>query len=77
LGAPRYGLSGKHFGSRSPGCEIVRPDRVECYEKDGCQIEIWFRADRVMQMVGNVRPSVWDVEGWARDQRARPTPPAR
>ncbi|MGO8753489.1 MAG: hypothetical protein ACLQNE_46735 [Thermoguttaceae bacterium] len=77
LGTPQYAISGKHFGCQFPGRDMVHPDRVECYKKDGSWIEISFRNAKVMQISGSLKPSAWDIAAWCRARDGRPTPPAR
>ena len=63
LGPPKYAMSGEHFGSIESGGEWIRPDRVECYEKDGCTIDICFRDAKLMMIIGVVKMSPWEIVG--------------
>ena len=47
LGTPVYALAGHLFSSNGEG-----PDSVECYAKDGCELEVWFRNGKRWQATG-------------------------
>jgi hypothetical protein len=53
LGEP-YGLSGEGHG-------LPRPDFTECYQRGDFRIELCFLNKRVVEMIGAIRPSVWDI----------------
>lgn len=59
LGEPRYAVSGERCGQ--PGGTPQSPDLIECYESEGCCIDLWFKDDRLADVSGFVKPTVWDV----------------
>jgi hypothetical protein len=61
LGHPKYAVSGEHFGTKEPGEELVRPDRVECYETSRCGFEVWFKDGRYLLTCGHLRFSILDL----------------
>jgi len=55
LGEPCYAVSGEV-------CDVPdRPDLIECYESEGCCIDLWFKNDRLIDITGFVKPSDWDL----------------
>ncbi len=56
LGAPLYAVGGEACGSDS----AETPDRIECYETGGCCCDLWFKDDRLIDVSGFVKPTVWD-----------------
>ena len=36
------------------------PDLIECYESEGCCIDLWFKEDRLVNVSGFVKPTAWD-----------------
>lgn len=55
LGRPLYGVTGEVSGAADP------PDLIECYETEGCCVDLWFKNDRLVDVSGFVKPTVWDV----------------
>lgn len=55
LGKPVYAVSGE-------ACDPPnRPDLIECYESEGCCIDLWFTNDRLVDVSGFVKPTRWDI----------------
>jgi len=55
LGKPCYAVSGE-------SCDIADPpDLIECYESEGCCVDLWFQNDRLVDITGFVKPSDWDL----------------
>ena len=60
LGRPVYAVDGESCGAvLGDGTEEI-PDLIECYESDGCCIDLWFKDDRLVDVSGFVKPTVWD-----------------
>lgn len=55
LGKPRYAVGGDVVDSPDA------PDLIECYESEGCCIDLWFTNDRLVDITGFVKPSDWDL----------------
>ncbi len=55
LGKPAYVVSGEAAGAANP------PDLIECYESEGCCIDLWFKNDRLVDTSGFVKPTLWDM----------------
>ncbi|MEE8452386.1 MAG: hypothetical protein V3R99_10745 [Thermoguttaceae bacterium] len=55
LGKPRYAVSGEVCDGPNA------PDLIECYESEGCCIDLWFKNDRMVDITGFVKPSDWDL----------------
>jgi len=55
LGGPCYAVDGKASELPDP------PDLIECYESDGCCVDLWFKDDRLIDITGFVKPSDWDL----------------
>ena len=55
LGKPLYAVGGEACDGPNA------PDLIECYESEGCCIDLWFKDDRLIDVSGFVKPSVWDV----------------
>lgn len=55
LGKPVYAVSGEVCDTPD------RPDVIECYESEGCCIDLWFKNDRLQNTSGFVKPTLWDV----------------
>jgi len=55
LGKPLYAVDGAVCSGRNT------PDLIECYESEGCCIDLWFKDDRLVDVSGFVKPSVWDM----------------
>ena len=55
LGRPLYAVSGE--AAHVPN----HPDLIECYETEGCCVDLWFKNDRLVDVSGFVKPSLWDV----------------
>ncbi len=55
LGEPRYVVDGAVCGTED------RPDLIECYESEGCCIDLWFKDNRLVNTSGFVKPTLWDV----------------
>jgi hypothetical protein len=60
LGEPVYAVSGMASGAVLDDATQDRPDLIECYESDGCCIDLWFKDDRMVDVSGFVKPTVWD-----------------
>ncbi len=56
LGPPRYAVSGEACGP----LRTDAADLIECYETGGCCIDLWFKNDRLVDVSGFVKPTVWD-----------------
>ena len=56
LGKPRYAVSGE-------ACDDTPdpPDLIECYESEGCCVDLWFKNDALIDITGFVKPSDWDL----------------
>ncbi len=61
LGKPVYAVSGESCGAVLDDGTQEIPDRIECYESDGCCIDLWFKDDRLVDVSGFVKPTVWDL----------------
>jgi hypothetical protein len=61
LGKPRYAVGGRGVGAARPDGTRDSPDLIECYESEGCCIDLWFKDDRLIDVSGFVKPTVWDV----------------
>ena len=55
LGKPLYAVSGE--ACHAPN----HPDLIECYESEGCCIDLWFKNDRLIDVSGFVKPTKWDI----------------
>ncbi|OHB72393.1 MAG: hypothetical protein A2V70_17820 [Planctomycetes bacterium RBG_13_63_9] len=55
LGAPLYAVDAEAVGKRGVA------DRIECYESDGCCIDVWFKDGRLVEVSGFVKPTLWDM----------------
>jgi len=55
LGKPRYAVSGEVCDPPD------RPDSIECYESEGCCIDLWFKNNRLQNTSGFVKPTLWDM----------------
>ena len=60
LGEPVYAVSGESCGAVLGDGTERSPDLIECYESDGCCIDLWFKDDRLVDVSGFVKPTVWD-----------------
>lgn len=70
LGRPRYAMQGTHYGTAdTPDDELVQPDLVEVYERNGCMIEIWFKDGAMMTMHGLAMPTSWQFVAGALDPK--------
>jgi hypothetical protein len=72
IGEPLYAVRGECVDAASTGNGAERPDVIECYESDGCCIDLWFRDDRLVSLSGFVKPTIWDaaLAGRPDDRRA-------
>ncbi len=61
LGKPVYALSGEQFKVEKNDKVILVPDRLERYHRFGCDVDLWFKDNRVVQVVSFVSTSVWDL----------------
>jgi hypothetical protein len=61
LGPPLYAVNGENAGVVRPDGSQDSPDLIECYESEGCCIDLWFKDDRLIDMSGFVKPTVWDM----------------
>ena len=61
LGRPGYAVDGKTCGAMLEGGTQETPDLIECYESEGCCIDLWFKDDQLVDASGFVKPSRWDV----------------
>ena len=61
IGEPVYAVSGESCGAVLDDGTEESPDLIECYESDGCCIDLWFKDDRLVNVSGFVKPTVWDV----------------
>jgi hypothetical protein len=61
LGEPLYVVSGQRCDGLLGDAIQQRPDLIECYESEGCCIDLWFKNDRLINTSGFVKPTVWDV----------------
>ena len=55
LGKPLYAVSGEVCDGPDA------PDLIECYESEGCCIDLWFKNDCLVTTTGFVKPMVWEV----------------
>jgi len=55
LGKPVYAVSGEVCDAPDP------PDLIECYESEGCCIDLWFKDGRLHDVSGFVKPTLWDM----------------
>ena len=55
LGSPLYAVAGEAAGAQG------LPDVIECYESEGCCIDLWFKGDRLVDVSGFVKPTIWDL----------------
>ncbi len=66
LGSPLYAVDGESAGARlKKGGGF--PERIECYEADGCCIDLWFKNGRRVDLSGFIKPTLWDmalIRGW-------------
>jgi hypothetical protein len=60
IGQPVYAVSGESCGAVLDDGTQDRPDVIECYESEGCCIDLWFKNDRLINVSGFVKPTVWD-----------------
>lgn len=61
LGRPLYAVDGNRCGAVLRHGTHQSPDLIECYESDGCCIDLWFKHDRLVDVSGFVKPTVWDA----------------
>ena len=61
LGRPVYAVDGADCGAVLDDGTRQSPDLIECYESEGCCIDLWFKNDRLVNASGFVKPTVWDV----------------
>lgn len=61
LGKPRYAVSATHLPERQAEDTRDAADLIECYESQGCCIDLWFKGDRLVHVSGFVKPTIWDV----------------
>ena len=61
LGEPVYAVDGRSCGAVLEGSRQEIPDLIECYESEGCCIDLWFKDGQLVDVSGFVKPSVWDV----------------
>ncbi|MHC4176804.1 MAG: hypothetical protein ACYSWU_04815 [Planctomycetota bacterium] len=61
LGKPLYAVDGESCGAVLDDGGQESPDLIECYESDGCCIDLWFKDDRLVEVSGFVKPTVWDI----------------
>ncbi|MBN2477263.1 MAG: hypothetical protein JXB62_21830 [Pirellulales bacterium] len=55
LGKPAYAVAGDVCDGPD------RPDMIECYESEGCCIDLWFKDGRLVSTSGFVKPTPWEV----------------
>ncbi len=55
LGRPVYAVDAAKCGTPHVA------DRIECYESEGCSIDLWFQAGRLVDTSGFVKPTRWDI----------------
>jgi uncharacterized Zn finger protein (UPF0148 family) len=55
LGEPLYAVDAKAVGREGFA------DVIECYESEGCCIDLWFKDDRLANVSGFVKPTLWDM----------------
>jgi len=60
IGEPVYAVDGESCGALLGDDTEESPDRIECYESDGCCIDLWFKDDWLVDVSGFVKPTVWD-----------------
>ncbi len=60
LGRPVYAVDGKSCGALLEGGTQETPDLIECYESEGCCIDLWFKDDQLVDVSGFVKPTAWD-----------------
>jgi DNA-directed RNA polymerase subunit RPC12/RpoP len=60
IGEPLYAVGGKSCGAVLGDGTQESPDVIECYESEGCCIDLWFKDDRLVSVSGFVKPTVWD-----------------
>ncbi len=60
IGEPVYAVSGETCGAVLGDGTQQPPDLIECYESEGCCIDLWFKNDRLVNVSGFVKPTVWD-----------------
>jgi hypothetical protein len=61
LGKPRYVLSGDGHSVRSRTAEPVKPDLIEVYQTKGCIMEVVFKDDRPITLLGWAAMTPWDA----------------
>ena len=62
LGPPRYAMDGRLYSVASADVSnVIHPDSVEVYKKDGCAIELWFKDGEVASMIGCPSPTSWEI----------------
>ena len=61
MGAPVHVLSGAGYKVAGHDGEAFAPDRVECYEAEGCSVELLFRDGGLGGILGYVPWSDWDA----------------
>ncbi len=61
LGPPVYAIEGSRLETDDSAEPFDRPDLIECYESEGCCIDLWFKNDRLVDTSGFVKPTLWDV----------------
>jgi len=61
IGEPVYAVSGETCGAVLDEGTQESPDLIECYESEGCCIDLWFKDDRLVNVSGFVKPTVWDA----------------
>ena len=61
IGQPLYAVRGECVDVGSTDSDKEPPDVVECYESEGCCIDLWFRDDRLIDLSGFVKPTIWDA----------------
>ena len=55
IGKPLYAVNPEACGKQSLA------DLIECYESNGCCIDLWFKNDRLQSTSGFVKPTLWDM----------------
>jgi hypothetical protein len=70
IGEPLYAVSGQVARGAPEGVPRPLADVIECYESDGCCIDLWFRHQRLVSLSGFVKPTVWDIALAGRTERA-------
>lgn len=60
LGEPVYAVSGESCGAVLDDGTQESPDLIECYESEGCCVDLWFKDDQLVDVSGFVKPTVWD-----------------